>query len=231
MQNDTSEGNINNVEESKISRNDKIIIVCSILLVLLANLLARLLISVFWAIPFALLVIGIIYLLKHYGWSDLGLNKPKSWKKTIGIGVSVALITQITAGLIQTLLFQLGLGTTNFSSFAPIKGNIGVLVVYLIISWTTAGIGEEIIWRAFMIGQTARLFDEKREGWIIGLIVSTILFGLIHAYQGIVGIIMTGFIGLIFGIMYLKSDHNLWMTIIAHGTAGSIGFLLLFFLS
>ena len=230
MQNDTSEGNINNVEERKSSRNDKLIIVCSILVVLLIQLFARLLISVFWTIPFALLAIGIIFLLKHYGWSDLGLNKPKSWKKTIIIGVSVAFISQMIAGLIQTLLFQLGLGTTNFSSFAPIKGNVGVLVVYIIISWTTAGIGEEIIWRAFMIGQIELLFDKKREGRIIGLIVSMFLFGLIHIYQGIVGIIITGFVGLIYGIMYLKSGHNLWMTIISHGTAGTMAFLLLFFL-
>ena len=229
MQNDTSESNINN-GENKGSRNDKIIIVGSILLVLVVRQLAVSLIGVFWGIPFALLTIGIIFLLKHYRWSDLGLNKPESWKKTIIIGIGVALITQMIAGIAQTLLFFLGVGGANLSSFASIDGNIGVLVQYLIISWTTAGIGEEIIWRAFIIGQIALLFDKKREGWIIGLIVSLILFGLVHAYQGIGGIIMTGIIGLIFGIMYIKSNQNLWVTIIAHGTADTIAFLLLFFL-
>lgn len=73
-------------------------------------------ISVFWGISFALLTIGIIYRLRNYGWSDLGLNKPKSWKKTILIVVSVALITQMIAGIAQTLLFALGISGANYSS-------------------------------------------------------------------------------------------------------------------
>ena len=100
--------------------------------------------------------------------------------------------------------------------------------MYLAVSWSTAGFGEEIIWRGFLLSGMAKLLGGTRRAWIAGLIIMMILFGLLHLYQGPVGVISTGLVGLAFGCVYLASGRNLWITIIAHGLMNTVSFLLLF---
>ncbi len=49
-----------------------------------------------------------------------------------------------------------------------------------------------------------------------------------HFHQGPGGMLGTGFVGLVYGIVYLVSGRNLWVTIIAHGLTGSSSFILLY---
>ena len=58
--------------------------------------------------------------------------------------------------------------------------------------------------------------------WILAAILQAVIFGLAHAYQGPVGVIKTGAIGLVFGLAYLAVGRNLWPLIIAHGLIDSI---------
>ena len=100
--------------------------------------------------------------------------------------------------------------------------------MYLTISWTTAGFGEEVIYRGFLMGHFSRLFGGKKAGWWGSLIVVSLLFALVHSYQGPMGIILIMFPAILFGIMYIVSGFNLWYTIIAHGTADTFVFLMFF---
>jgi membrane protease YdiL (CAAX protease family) len=103
------------------------------------------------------------------------------------------------------------------------------LLGWIAISWTTAGFGEEIIWRGFFMKQIARLFGEqKRSSWVIGLVLSSIGFGLAHFHQGPGGMLGNGLVGLVYGIFYLRSGRNLWVPIIAHGLTGTTRFILLY---
>ena len=81
----------------------------------------------------------------------------------------------------------------------------------------------------FIMKQIARLFGEqKRSSWVIGLVLSSIGFGLAHFHQGPGGMLGNGFIGLVYGIFYLRSGRNLWVPIIAHGLTGTTRFILLY---
>jgi membrane protease YdiL (CAAX protease family) len=179
---------------------------------------------VFWGIPLALLAIWLISWLKKVGWSDFGLNRPESWSKTIKMALFAMLIVQI----VGTLQFTLSDSPPDYSSYeqalTPWR-----LLGWIVISWTTAGFGEEIIWRGFFMKQIARLFDEqKRSSWVIGLVLTSVGFGLVHYHQGPGGMLGTGFVGLVYGIVYLLSGRNLWVTIIAHGLTGTSSFILLY---
>jgi membrane protease YdiL (CAAX protease family) len=61
-----------------------------------------------------------------------------------------------------------------------------------------------------------------------GLILVSTIFGLGHAYQGAVGMLLVTYSGLIYGLLYILGKRNLWYTIIAHGTADTIAFLALY---
>lgn len=79
----------------------------------------------------------------------------------------------------------------------------------------TAGIGEELVYRGFLIYQLMRLFPE----WslISIIILAGILFGLAHFYQGVVGIFKTSLFGMVFGVLYIASG-SLLAGIILHFT-------------
>jgi hypothetical protein len=178
----------------------------------------------FWGIPLALLAIWLISWLKKVGWSDVGLYRPESWSKTIKMALFAMLIVQI----IGTLQFFLSKSPPDLSSYEERLTPLWLLR-WIVISWTTAGFGEEVIFRGFYMKQIARLFGEqKRSSWVIGLVLSSIGFGLVHFHQGPGGMLGNGLVGLVYGIFYLRSGRNLWVPIIAHGLTGSITFILLY---
>lgn len=207
--------------------NNKVSILGAILTVLVIDQILKFTFPdlVFWGIPLALLAIWIISWLKKVGWSDFGLYRPKSWPRTIKMAFVAMLIVQ-TVGFLQ---FTLSKSPQDLSSYQEAM-TPWRLLGWIVISWTTAGFGEEIIWRGFFMKQIARLFDEqKRSSWVIGLVLTSIGFGLAHFHQGPGGMLGTGFVGLVYGSFYLISGRNLWVPIIAHGLTGSISFIALYF--
>ena len=63
---------------------------------------------------------------------------------------------------------------------------------------------------------------------LAALLVTSIVFGVGHQYQGPSGMITAGLGGFTFGLLYLVTGRNLWVTVVAHGTMDRVGFLLLF---
>ncbi len=80
--------------------------------------------------------------------------------------------------------------------FVPV-GSTEVAVFVLVA--LTAGICEEILYRGWLLYFLGALSGSM---WI-GMILSAVLFGLGHAYQGRQGIIATGVLGLVFGTMFV----------------------------
>ncbi len=130
--------------------------------------------------------------------------------------------------IVGTLQFFLSKSPQDLSSYQEAM-TPWRLLGWIVIAWTTAGFGEEIIWRGFYMKQIARLFGEqKSSSWVIGLVLSSIGFGLAHFHQGPGGMLGAGIVGLVYGIFYLVSGRNLWVTIIAHGLTGTTSFIVLY---
>ena len=66
----------------------------------------------------------------------------------------------------------------------------------------TAGITEEIAYRAFLIAYVAWLLPDH--DWTVAAVIAGVAFGLVHAYQGWKGVLQTGFLGIVFGLVYLN---------------------------
>jgi membrane protease YdiL (CAAX protease family) len=74
----------------------------------------------------------------------------------------------------------------------------------------TAGICEEIAFRGFMIAYLTPLL-----GLWGALAASSAAFGLGHLYQGGLGVLKTGAVGAVMGLLYLLSG-SLWAPIVVH---------------
>jgi membrane protease YdiL (CAAX protease family) len=114
------------------------------------------------------------------------------------------------------------------SRFNPLEGNLAYFLVMVFLAWTTITFGEEMFYRAFLITQLQELAPVSKLGTVIVLSASSMIFGLVHWVEGPLGVINAFAMGLILGSVYLVSNRNLWITIIAHGLANSIRFYFIF---
>jgi membrane protease YdiL (CAAX protease family) len=74
-----------------------------------------------------------------------------------------------------------------------------------------AGFGEEIAYRGFALAWMASILGSAGAA----LVITSLAFGLLHAYQGVPGVARTGLLGGLFGISVLATG-SLWPAILAH---------------
>ena len=77
----------------------------------------------------------------------------------------------------------------------------------------TAGIGEEVIYRGFLLHYLH--VAPFHWSWTLALAVSSVIFGIGHLYQGIAGGASTVVVGFLFGLMFLATG-NLLLPIVVH---------------
>ena len=168
--------------------------------------------------------------LRGKGWSDFGLKKPESWKRTLSLAFMAGIVFQaLSLYIIEPILGKLTGDIPDVSLFRPLVGNVPQLFFFLLLSWTFAAFIEEMIYRGYLMHRIADLFNRNNTGWIVGLILSNFIFGFGHMYQGMSGMISTGISGLVFAGLYFATNRNLWAAILAHGIYDTIGFLMIFF--
>ena len=179
-----------------------------------------------------LLVLGWLSLwLRHISWKEVGLRRPTSWPRIILAGVGLALAgTFLGERVFSPLLFRLtGQAPPPVVELALLRGNLLYFLILLIGIWLLAALGEEMVYRGYVLNRLADLFGRSMAGWGIGLVASSLMFGLGHGLNNLAflpGIIL---LGLLEGGLYLASRRNLWLPVVFHGTWDTI-FLTLTFL-
>ena len=180
-------------------------------------------------IPIAVITIFVLFKWKKIPIKYLGLFKPKSWSITIFIGLLVGTFIQVFGIYILSPLNEwLGVVQEIPASYAAIEGNNSKLIIYLVVSWTTAGLGEELIYRSFFLGQFVSVFEKVKNKWTLSLVISSLIFGLLHFNNGIDAVIGTTINGFIIGLVYLKTNRNIWAAYVTHAVANTVGFLIIY---
>lgn len=86
-----------------------------------------------------------------------------------------------------------------------------------------AGIGEEIVFRGFMIQYTLSLFpitSIHADTWAV--VLPSLIFAIAHYYQGFKAVVKIAVLSILFGWIYLHS-HSLWLVIALHFGVDWIG--------
>jgi CAAX amino terminal protease family. len=156
--------------------------------------------------------------------TDIGLKRPASWMRTFMIGIGLAAITFAAIYLSEKAGFR-----RDLSKFKDVQGNLELTVLGVFYAFIGAGFYEEFMFRGFLFQGLAMLFGASRGAWIAACIVQGALFGAAHAYQNPLGILVTGTLGVVMGIVVLASGRNLWPVIIGHGIYDASRFVLFYF--
>lgn len=171
-------------------------------------------------------------------WAQLGLRNPGGWKSwalllpqillgvvvILGVGAGTALLGD-ALGLWQTGALPDGAE----DRWGDIRGNLPVYLLWLVLAWVSAGFGEELFFRGFMVSRAERVTKGLPFALFLAVLIPAAIFGIAHFYyQGLRGLIVTGLIGLSLGTLYLLYKRNLWPLIVAHGLVDTLGFTALY---
>ena len=175
-----------------------------------------------------LLIVWIGLKLRGESWNSFGLTfKSISWRYGIKMFLlSLLVFVLAVAGFIIGSIIMANITgipeSANMSGYDYLKDNIGMLFLTLGGVYIVSSFGEEVIYRAFLINRLSELGQEMKKVTVIAIVLSSIIFGLVHYEWGPMGIVQTGFMGLALGICYIKFKKRLWILILAHAYMDTI---------
>jgi membrane protease YdiL (CAAX protease family) len=117
----------------------------------------------------------------------------------------------------------------DLRDFEGLRGNLGTLLALLAISWTLAAVGEEAVYRGYVQTRVTDVAGSGTTGVVLAVLVSSVLFGLAHSEQGVIGMAATFLDAVFFSVLRLRY-RSLWAPVLAHGFNNTIG-LVAFFLA
>ena len=136
--------------------------------------------------------------------------------------------TAVQYGLLLPLQNRLLHGTRDVGAFAAVQGNLPSLLLLLLASWTLAALGEEFALRGFFHNRAASLFRDPAKGIVVAVVSAALLFGALHAEQGIVGIAAAALDGAFFSFVRVRY-RSVWASVLVHGFLNTVGLVAFYF--
>lgn len=148
---------------------------------------------------------------------DLGLHLRFAPDEGAALAVAMVAASAVVSGVIGILRKAAG-GVPTQAALDFLPKTRAEMAVFALVLAPTGSTGEEIIYRGFLLGQ---LWGFAGDGWIAAAL-SSIVFGLMHGYQGVWGMVRTGLIGFVFAVGVLLTG-SLVPSIVAHFLANVMG--------
>jgi len=159
----------------------------------------------------------------------IGLYKPDNWLKTIVLGIAIGVALKIVMKALVMPLLNVGPAPTVANSyFADVPGNVWAAldgILYVVIA---AGFCEEVFWRGYLFHRLKTWFGDARVVNVAIVVGTSVLFALLHGYQGVYGGVHALIVSVVIGGIYLLNQRNLWLPIIVHASFDVVYILLIY---
>ena len=167
----------------------------------------------FLFLPLSAILVLVWTRLSETPWRELGYVRPKSWVRTIAIGIVFGVALKLVMKAIVMPL--LGAPPIN-EAYHFLAGNTAALpgMFWLIIAG--AGFGEETVFRSYLFERFGKLFGESVGARILIVLLTSAWFGIIHyPFQGLPGAEQATIVGLIFGMIF-AIKREIFPLMVAH---------------
>lgn len=182
--------------------------------------------KVFLVSRVVLLLLICTWFLRRSGqsWKDVGLRRPPRWW-SIPLLTAGGLIAMLAASVLisQIVIPAIGWELPQLKPKEFASDQSEFLFFLVAIGWGSAAFGEAMLLRGFFIDRLRRIMGSDGRGAIFAaILLQGVLFGLFHIHQGPGGVLMTGTLGIMFGLIWYAGGRNLWACILIHGLINTI---------
>ncbi len=188
--------------------------------------------AVVWVANVAMLLIIWLSLLRRgQNWTHLGLSFKNINLRSLLLSLPVFLAAMF-AFVIGSIIMANITGipeSADMSGYEYLQGNLPMLLLALIGVFIVSSFGEEVIYRGFLITRISEIGGNAKYSIKTAVVISAVIFGLVHYEWGPMGIVQTGFMGLALGISFLIFKRNLWILIFAHAYMDAILMVQMYF--
>ena len=140
-------------------------------------------------------------------WLHTHLTGSFGWGLAIGVAIAAAVVLVVPVFLLRRQVTELpaigDIGALLPRTRGELKFGVGLSL--------NAGVVEELLFR---LGMPALLFGITHNG-ALAFLLASILFGLLHIYQTVWGVLGATILGLVFSALYLLTG-SIWVVIIVH---------------
>jgi uncharacterized protein len=163
--------------------------------------------------PLSAILVLIWLKLSNTPWREIGYVRPRSWIKTIVVGIVLGITLKFAMkALVMPLL---GAQPIN-QAYRFVTGNSAVIPSMIYTMIVIAGFGEETFYRGWMFERLGKLFGQSVTAKIAIVLITTILFASIHyPEQGWPGVENAFFTGLVFASVFAVTGQ-IFLLMIAH---------------
>lgn len=167
------------------------------------------------ALVLALIGFGLLYRWPGGGLATLGLSS-ENLKRNILIGLGAAAAHSAVVLLIIIPVFD-EYSKGVLASVAALFASTPALISAIFLLLLYGGVVEELFFRGHIITSISSAFQWHRLAVVISAILSAVLFGIAHGYQGTFGMVFSIASGLFWAFLYIRTK-SLVTVIVAHGT-------------
>ena len=187
---------------------------------------------VFFQLPYfkvaliAVLILGYSRLVGENG--ILKFDHSVNLKTTLVIAFSMASIILMAIYFVVRPALELVTNELHqIGTFSNLRGNLKLLVIGIGMGWILGGFAEEIVFRGFLLKKISDQLPGKI-GQVVAVAITSIIFGYLHAYQGFVGQLLAGIIGITLGSIFIMNEGRIWLNILIHGFINTISMVIVY---
>ena len=163
--------------------------------------------------PMSALFVLIWARLSHTPWQALGFGRPRSWTRTLMIGIPFGIAFKLGMKAIVMPLFAAPALNPPYQYLA---GNAAALPWALYTMIVVGGFGEETLFRGFLFERLGKVLGVGRGALALTVVLTSGLFAAVHyREQGLAGVQQAAVTGLVFGTIYAVGGR-LWFPMVAH---------------
>jgi len=157
-----------------------------------------------------------------------GLGRPDSWLLTVVVAVAWALVMLAYSPLADALARRRFPDPPDLSAFDALRRSRTMLVVGIMVAWVLGGFLEELTFRGVLLPAIDAWLSPVLPRWAAAaaaILAAAAGAAVIHLYQGRRAVLVIGQLSVLFGILMVLSDNNLWSVMICHGLYDTVAFI------
>lgn len=170
---------------------------------------------------------GVSLVVRRRGPGSLGLTRFHGTALVVKLLVLALTWSAFQLALTMPIANHVSGKKQDLSAFEDLQGNVGMLAVLLVLGWVLGALAEEVAYRGYLFTRVRDACGAGRAGLVAAVVLSSVLFGIAHSEQGLIGVVVVTIDGLYFSALRLHY-RTLWASVLAHGFNNTIGFVAFF---